>query len=57
MKVYVFDLLAYDHHFEGFKANRYLPYPLPGRHFDPEIPGAQLRGTSRGVARDGSAWL
>jgi alkanesulfonate monooxygenase SsuD/methylene tetrahydromethanopterin reductase-like flavin-dependent oxidoreductase (luciferase family) len=37
MKVYIFDLLAYDHHFEEFKAKRYMPYPLPGRHFDPEI--------------------
>ncbi|HXP30415.1 MAG TPA: LLM class flavin-dependent oxidoreductase [Stellaceae bacterium] len=37
MKVYVFDLLAYGKHFEDFKANRYIPYPLPREHFDPEI--------------------
>jgi alkanesulfonate monooxygenase SsuD/methylene tetrahydromethanopterin reductase-like flavin-dependent oxidoreductase (luciferase family) len=36
MKVYVWDLLPYDAHFEDFKADRYIPYPLPGRHFDPE---------------------
>jgi hypothetical protein len=29
MKVYIFDLLAYGQHFEQFKADRYLPYPLP----------------------------
>jgi alkanesulfonate monooxygenase SsuD/methylene tetrahydromethanopterin reductase-like flavin-dependent oxidoreductase (luciferase family) len=37
MKVYVFDLLAYDEQFAQFKADRYMPYPLPRRHFDPEI--------------------
>jgi alkanesulfonate monooxygenase SsuD/methylene tetrahydromethanopterin reductase-like flavin-dependent oxidoreductase (luciferase family) len=37
MKVYLFDLLPYDRHFEEFKADRFMPYPLPGRHFDPEI--------------------
>ncbi|MCC6946731.1 MAG: LLM class flavin-dependent oxidoreductase [Bradyrhizobiaceae bacterium] len=37
MKVYVFDLLAYDRHFEDAKAERFLPYPLPRKHFDPEI--------------------
>jgi alkanesulfonate monooxygenase SsuD/methylene tetrahydromethanopterin reductase-like flavin-dependent oxidoreductase (luciferase family) len=37
MKVYLFDLLAYDKHFEEFKANRFMPYPLPGSHFDPDI--------------------
>jgi alkanesulfonate monooxygenase SsuD/methylene tetrahydromethanopterin reductase-like flavin-dependent oxidoreductase (luciferase family) len=36
MKVYVWDLLPYDAHFEEFKADRYIPYPLPGRYFDPE---------------------
>lgn len=37
MKVYVFDLLAYGQPFEQFKADRYIPYPLPRRHFDPEV--------------------
>jgi alkanesulfonate monooxygenase SsuD/methylene tetrahydromethanopterin reductase-like flavin-dependent oxidoreductase (luciferase family) len=37
MKVFLFDLLAYDKHFEEFKAERFMPYPLPGSHFDPEI--------------------
>jgi alkanesulfonate monooxygenase SsuD/methylene tetrahydromethanopterin reductase-like flavin-dependent oxidoreductase (luciferase family) len=37
MKVYVFDLLAYGRHFDEFKADRYIPYPLPRQHFDPEI--------------------
>jgi alkanesulfonate monooxygenase SsuD/methylene tetrahydromethanopterin reductase-like flavin-dependent oxidoreductase (luciferase family) len=37
MKVYVFDLLAYGRHFERFKADRYIPYPLARQHFDPEI--------------------
>jgi alkanesulfonate monooxygenase SsuD/methylene tetrahydromethanopterin reductase-like flavin-dependent oxidoreductase (luciferase family) len=37
MKVYVFDLLAYGRQFEDFHAKRYIPYPLPGRYFDPEI--------------------
>jgi alkanesulfonate monooxygenase SsuD/methylene tetrahydromethanopterin reductase-like flavin-dependent oxidoreductase (luciferase family) len=36
MKVYVFDLLAYGHQFEEFKADRMIPYPLPGKHFDRE---------------------
>jgi alkanesulfonate monooxygenase SsuD/methylene tetrahydromethanopterin reductase-like flavin-dependent oxidoreductase (luciferase family) len=36
MKVYLFDLLAYDKHFEEFKADRFMPYPLPGSYFDPE---------------------
>ena len=37
MKVFVFDLLPYDRHFDQYKADRHLPYPLPGDHFDPEI--------------------
>jgi alkanesulfonate monooxygenase SsuD/methylene tetrahydromethanopterin reductase-like flavin-dependent oxidoreductase (luciferase family) len=40
MKVFVFDLLAYGRHFDEFKADRYMPYPLPGEHFDPEIAAA-----------------
>jgi alkanesulfonate monooxygenase SsuD/methylene tetrahydromethanopterin reductase-like flavin-dependent oxidoreductase (luciferase family) len=37
MKVYVFDLLAYGRHFDEFKAERFLPYPLPRKHFDAEV--------------------
>src|SRR3954464_2379779 len=37
MQIFLFDLLAYDKHFEEFKADRFMPYPLPGSHFDPEI--------------------
>ena len=37
MKVFVFDLLAYGRHFDEFKADRLIPYPLPGKHFDREI--------------------
>jgi alkanesulfonate monooxygenase SsuD/methylene tetrahydromethanopterin reductase-like flavin-dependent oxidoreductase (luciferase family) len=40
MKVFVFDLIAYGKHFDQFKADKYLPYPLPGEHFDPEIAAA-----------------
>jgi len=37
VKVYVFDLLPYDAHFDRYKADRHLPYPLPGDHFDREV--------------------
>jgi alkanesulfonate monooxygenase SsuD/methylene tetrahydromethanopterin reductase-like flavin-dependent oxidoreductase (luciferase family) len=37
MKVYVMDLLPYGKHFDEFKADRYMPYPLPGKYFDPQI--------------------
>ncbi len=37
MKVYIFDLLPYDHQFERYHADRHLPYPLPRDHFDREI--------------------
>ena len=37
MKVYVFDLMPYDRVFDEFKDERLLPYPLPGKYFDPEI--------------------
>ncbi len=36
MKVFVFDLLPYDKHFEEFKADKFMPYPLPGKYFDRE---------------------
>ncbi len=37
MKVYVMDLLPYGKHFDEFKAERFIPYPLPGRYFDPKV--------------------
>lgn len=37
MKVYIFDLLAYGRHFDQYKSDRQIPYPLPREHFDPEI--------------------
>jgi len=37
MKVFVFDLLAYGEELEHLKVGSELPYPLPGRHFDPEV--------------------
>jgi alkanesulfonate monooxygenase SsuD/methylene tetrahydromethanopterin reductase-like flavin-dependent oxidoreductase (luciferase family) len=35
MKVFVFDLLAYDANLDHLKSGSELPYPLPKRHFDP----------------------
>ena len=37
MQVFVFDTIPYDHHFEEFKADRFIPYPLPRQYSDPEI--------------------
>lgn len=37
MKVYLMDLLPYGQHFDEFKAGRFIPYPLSGRHFDAEV--------------------
>jgi alkanesulfonate monooxygenase SsuD/methylene tetrahydromethanopterin reductase-like flavin-dependent oxidoreductase (luciferase family) len=37
MEVYLFDLLPYDRHFDAFKAGRFMPYPLSGSHFEPEV--------------------
>src|ERR1700750_536031 len=36
MKVFVFDLLAYGHHFENYKRDKFIPYPLPREHWDPK---------------------
>jgi alkanesulfonate monooxygenase SsuD/methylene tetrahydromethanopterin reductase-like flavin-dependent oxidoreductase (luciferase family) len=36
MKVFIFDLLAYAHHFEDYKRDKFIPYPLPNDHWDPE---------------------
>ena len=37
MQVFIWDLLPYDRHFDQFKADRHLPYPLSGEHFDREV--------------------
>jgi alkanesulfonate monooxygenase SsuD/methylene tetrahydromethanopterin reductase-like flavin-dependent oxidoreductase (luciferase family) len=37
MKVFIFDLMPYAHQFENYKRERFIPYPLPRDHFDPEI--------------------
>ena len=37
MKVYLMDLLPYGKHFDEFKADRFIPYPLPGKYFDPKV--------------------
>ena len=48
MKVFVFDLLAYDANLDHLKGGENeLPYPLPKRHFDAGSRGAHLRGASR----------
>ena len=36
VKVFIFDLLAYRKHFEDYKQAKFMPYPLPRDHFDPE---------------------
>jgi alkanesulfonate monooxygenase SsuD/methylene tetrahydromethanopterin reductase-like flavin-dependent oxidoreductase (luciferase family) len=37
MQVYLFDLLPFDKHFDEFKPTRFMPYPLSGSRFDPQI--------------------
>jgi hypothetical protein len=37
MKVIVFDLVPYAAELEQLKEGGELPYPLPGRHFDPAV--------------------
>jgi alkanesulfonate monooxygenase SsuD/methylene tetrahydromethanopterin reductase-like flavin-dependent oxidoreductase (luciferase family) len=37
VKVFVFDLLAYANHFEDYKRDKFIPYPLSREHFDPQI--------------------
>ncbi len=37
MKVFLMDLLPYGKHFDEFKADRFIPYPLSGKYFDPKI--------------------
>jgi len=37
MNVFVFDLVPYDENLDHLKAGRELPWPLPRRHFKPEV--------------------
>jgi len=37
MKVFVFDLLPYSEHLDHLKSGKELPWPLPRRHFKPEV--------------------
>ena len=37
MQVFAFDLLAYGEHLEHLKQGKELPWPLPKRHFRPEV--------------------
>ena len=37
MKVFVFDLVPYDENLDYLKEGKELPYPLPARHFRPEV--------------------
>ena len=37
MKVFLFDLLPYGEQLEHLKVGSELPYPLPRRHFKPEV--------------------
>ncbi len=37
MKVYLMDLLPYGQHFDQYKADRFIPYPLSGSHHDPKV--------------------
>jgi len=37
MRVFVFDLLPYAEHLDHLKQGRELPWPLPKRHFKPEV--------------------
>ena len=37
MKVFVFDLVPYDEHLDHLKVGKELPWPLPARHFKPDV--------------------
>lgn len=37
MKIFGFDLLPYPEHLDHLKVDGELPYPLPGKHFRPEL--------------------
>src|SRR5215470_19261033 len=37
MKVFVFDLVPYNEHLDHLKVGKELPWPLPARHFKPDV--------------------
>ncbi len=37
MKVFVFDLVPYAEHLDHLKESKELPWPLPRRHFKPDV--------------------
>jgi len=37
MNVFVFDLLPYGEHLDHLKDGKELPWPLPRRHFKPDV--------------------
>ncbi len=43
MKIFAFDLLAYAEHLDHLKEGKELPWPLPKRHFRPEIAARTYR--------------
>ncbi len=49
MRVFIFDLLAYGEQLEHLKVGTELPYPLPRKHFKPEV-------ASRTYAEHLAAW-
>jgi hypothetical protein len=53
MNVFVFDLLPYDENLDHLKEGKELPWPLPRRHFKPEVAvctyaGILVHGFARG---------
>ena len=57
MKVFIFDLLPYDQHFEDYKRDKLIPYPLPRDHWDPEIGARTYEQHLAGLGGDGQARL
>ena len=54
MRVFGFDLLPYPEHLDHLKVDGELPYPLPARHFRPELAVRNYReqdGGHLGVGR------
>lgn len=43
MKIFAFDLLAYPERLDHLNVEGRLPYPLPGRHFRPEVAAENYR--------------
>ena len=52
MKVFIFDLLAYGKHFDQYKRDKYLPYPLPAII----TIARSRRGPMSSICRPGRRW-